>query len=100
MGKVTVLIVDDAYFMRNLIKRTLKEADYDVVGEAKNGMEGVKMYFDLRPDIVCMDINMPDISGIEATKQIMSKDPQAKVIAITGNNDDEIKRQMIEAGAK
>jgi CheY-like chemotaxis protein len=96
----TVLIVDDAYFMRNLLKKALKEAGYEVVGEAKNGKEGIKFYFELKPDIVTMDINMPDISGIEATKQIMSKDPKAKIIAVTGNNDDDIKRQILEAGAK
>ncbi|PLS19707.1 hypothetical protein CVD28_04655 [Bacillus sp. M6-12] len=94
----TVLIIDDAYFMRNLLKKALKEAGYEVVGEAKNGKEGIKFYFELKPDIVTMDINMPDISGIEATKQILSKDPNAKIIAVTGNNDDEIKRQILEAG--
>lgn len=94
-----VLIVDDAYFMRNLLKKALKEAGYDVIGEAKNGKEGIKMYFELKPDIVTMDINMPDISGIEVTKQIVSKDPHAKIIAVTGNNDDAIKREILSAGA-
>lgn len=96
----TVLIVDDAYFMRNLIKKALKEAGYEVVGEAKDGKEGIKLYFELKPDIVTMDINMPDISGIEATKQILSKDPNAMIIAVTGNNDDDIKQQIIDAGVK
>lgn len=94
-----VLIVDDAYFMRNLLKKALKEAGYDVVGEAKNGKEGIKFYFELKPDIVTMDINMPDISGVEATKQILSKDPHAKIIAVTGNNDDVIKQEILTAGA-
>lgn len=96
----TVLIVDDAYFMRNLIKKALKEDGYEVIGEAKNGKEGIKLYFELRPDIVTMDINMPDITGIEATREIISKDSHAKIIAVTGNNDEEIKREMLEAGAK
>lgn len=96
----TVLIVDDAFFMRNLLKKHLKEAGYEVIGEAKNGKEGIKLYFELKPDIVTMDINMPDISGIETTKQILSKDPHAKIIAVTGNSDDEIKRQIFEAGVK
>lgn len=96
----TVLIVDDAYFMRNLIKKALKEAGYEVIGEAKNGKEGIKLYFELKPDIVTMDINMPDISGIEATKQILSKDPYANIIAVTGNNDDAIKQEIIDAGVK
>lgn len=94
-----VLIVDDAYFMRNLLKKALKEAGYDVIGEAKNGKEGIKLYFELKPDIVTMDINMPDISGIEVTKQILSKDPHAKIIAVTGNNDDSVKQEILSAGA-
>lgn len=94
-----VLIVDDAYFMRNLIKKVLKESGYDVVGEAKNGKEGISMYFELKPDIVTMDINMPDLSGIEATKQILSKDPHAKIVAVTGSDSDEIRDQMMAAGA-
>lgn len=94
-----VLIVDDAYFMRNLIKKVLKEAGYDVIGEAKNGKEGITLYFELKPDIVTMDINMPDISGIEATKQILSKDPHAKIVAVTGSDSDEVRDQMMAAGA-
>ncbi|MDF2879485.1 MAG: two-component system response regulator [Clostridiaceae bacterium] len=100
MSKIKVLIVDDAYFMRNLLRKALKEADYEVVGEAKNGKEGITMYFELKPDIVTMDINMPDISGIEATKQILSKDSKAKIIAVTGNSDAEVKKQIMEAGVK
>jgi len=98
LGK-TVLIIDDAYFMRNLIRKVLREEGYDVVGEAKNGKEGIKLYFELKPDIVTMDINMPDISGIEATRQILSKDPNAKIIAVTGSNKDEDKTEMMKAGA-
>jgi DNA-binding NarL/FixJ family response regulator len=100
VSKKTVLIVDDAYFMRNLIKKTLKEAGYEVIGEAKDGKEGVRLYFELKPDVVTMDINMPHMSGIEATKEILSKDPNAKIIAVTGNNDENKKRQILEAGAK
>jgi CheY-like chemotaxis protein len=95
-----VLIVDDAYFMRTLIKKVLKEAGYEIVDEAKNGKEGITKYFELKPDFVTMDINMPDITGIEATRQILSKDPNAKIIAVTGSDSDEIKAEMISAGAK
>lgn len=99
MDKKTVLIVDDVYFMRNLLKKELKEAGYEVVGEAKNGKEGIKYYFELKPDLVTMDIKMPDISGIEVTKQILSKDPNAKILAISGNSDEEIKKEILRAGA-
>lgn len=99
MSGKTVLIVDDVYFMRNLLKKELKEAGYEVVGEAKNGREGIQYYFELRPDIVTMDIKMPDMSGIEVTKQILSKDPNAKILAISGNTDEKIKQEILDAGA-
>ena len=95
----TVLIVDDVYFMRNLLKKELKEAGYEVIGEAKNGKEGIQYYFELKPDIVTMDIKMPDISGIEVTKQILSKDPNAKILAISGNTDEKVKQEILDAGA-
>lgn len=95
-----VLIVDDAYFMRNLIKKALREAGHEVVGEAKNGTEGLQMYRDLQPDVVTMDIKMPDISGIDVTRQILADYPHARIIAVTGNNDDSIKQQMLQAGVK
>lgn len=99
MNRLKILVVDDAYFMRNLLKKELKEAGYDVVGEAKNGREGIKLYFELKPDIVTLDINMPDIDGIEVTKQILSKDPNAKILVVTGNNKEEIKEAILNAGA-
>lgn len=100
MSGKKALIVDDAYFMRNLIKKVLKEAGYEVVGEAKNGKEGITLYFELKPDFVTMDINMPDINGIEATRQILSKDPNAQIIAVTGVDNEETKEEMLKAGAK
>jgi len=95
-----VLIVDDAYFMRNLIKKALREAGYEVVGEAKNGTEGLQMFRELKPDLVTMDIKMPDISGIDVTRQILTEFPKAKIIAVTGQNDENIKKEMLKAGAK
>lgn len=86
--------------MRSLIKKHLREAGYEVVGEAKNGTEGLQMFKDLKPDIVTMDIKMPDISGIDVTRQILSEYPHAKIIAVTGNNDENIKQEMLKAGVK
>lgn len=94
-----VLIVDDAYSMRNLIKKALREAGYEVVGEAKNGNEGLQQYELLKPDFVTMDIKMPDMSGIEVTKQIIERYPDARIIAISGNNDPVIKQEIMDAGA-
>lgn len=86
--------------MRNLIRRVLKEAGYEIVGEAKDGKEGVKLYFELKPDFVTMDIKMPEKTGIEATKEILSKDPDANIIFITGISDEKIKEEALQTGAK
>lgn len=102
-----VLIIDDAFFIRNLIKRaivTKPEDDklgykFDVIGEAINGKEGIIQYFKHKPDIITLDINMPDINGIEVAKQIISKDPNAKIIAISGNLEESITQEILKAGA-
>lgn len=99
MDKLKVLIVDDAYFMRNLLKQVFKEGGYEVIGEAKNGKEGIKLYFELNPDIVTMDIKMPELDGIETIKQIISKDPKAKILVITGQSTDGLQEQVMRLGA-
>jgi two-component system chemotaxis response regulator CheY len=82
---VKVLIVDDAMFMRNMIAeifngKKYKEEDYQVVAEAENGVEAVQKYREHNPDIVTMDIVMPEMTGIEALKEIMGIDSGANVI--------------------
>lgn len=75
-----VLIVDDAAFMRMMIKDILEKNDFEIVGEANNGIVAVDLYKKEKPDVVTMDITMPDMDGIEAVKQIKAFDPDAKVI--------------------
>ncbi|EAH2621818.1 response regulator, partial [Listeria monocytogenes] len=75
-----LLIVDDAMFMRTMIKNIVKDSDFEVVAEAENGLEAVKKYDEVKPDIVTLDITMPEMDGLEALAQIMAKDPSAKVI--------------------
>lgn len=105
MRKVRMLIVDDAVFIRNIIKKSINSKpsngiyEIEIVGETKDGKEAVTKYFDLKPDVVTMDINMPEINGVEATKLIMSKDKNAKIIVITGNIDENIKNEIMNAGA-
>ena len=75
-----ILIVDDAAFMRMMIKDILTKNGYEVVAEAANGVEAVELYKSHQPDLVTMDITMPEMDGIEAVKQIKAVNPAAKVI--------------------
>ena len=102
---VKVLIVDDAMFMRNMIAeifngKKYKEEDYQVVAEAENGVEAVQMYRDHNPDIVTMDIVMPEMTGIEALKEIMAIDSGANVIMCSALGQDSLVMEALDAGAK
>ena len=95
-----VLIVDDAAFMRISIKNMLTKNGYEVVGEAENGLIGVEMYKELQPDIVTMDITMPEMSGLDALKEITKIDPQAKVVMVSAMGQEAMVREAIVSGAK
>lgn len=97
---VKVLIVDDAAFMRMMIKNIITKAGYEVVGEAENGQQAVEMYFELNPDLVTMDITMPEMDGIEAVKQIIAKAPDAKIIMCSAMGQQSMVMEAIQAGAK
>lgn len=99
MGK-RVLIVDDAAFMRMMIKDILTKNVYDVVGEAENGQVAVEKYRDLKPDLVTMDITMPEMDGIAAVKEIKSQDPAARVIMCSAMGQQAMVIDAIQAGAK
>ncbi|MCO1601662.1 MULTISPECIES: response regulator [Desulfosporosinus] len=95
-----LLIVDDAAFMRVSIRNMLQNQDIEIVGEAANGLIAVSMYKELRPDVVTMDITMPEMSGIEALKLIKAFDPQAKVIMVSSMGQEGMVKQAIISGAK
>ena len=95
-----VLIVDDAAFMRISIKNMLTKNGYDVVGEAENGAIGVEMYKELQPDIVTMDITMPEMSGLDALKEIVKTNPQANVVMVSAMGQETMVREAIVSGAK
>src|SRR5690625_4835053 len=78
----SILIVDDAAFMRMMIKDILTKNGYDVVGEAQDGVEAVEKFQELQPDLVTMDITMPEMDGVTALKKIREIDPDAIVIKI------------------
>lgn len=95
-----VLIVDDAAFMRVCLRRILEGNDFEVVGEAKNGLEAVSKYCILKPDIVTMDITMPDMDGVEALIEIKKQDPAAKVVMISALGQESWVRNAVMNGAK
>ncbi|SPF48781.1 Chemotaxis protein CheY [Candidatus Desulfosporosinus infrequens] len=95
-----VLIVDDAIFMRMTIKKMLENSSYEVSGEAANGAMAVELYSELQPDIVTMDITMPEMTGIEALKKIKAMDPNAKVIMVTALGQEGMVKEAISSGAK
>lgn len=95
-----VLIVDDAAFMRMMIKDILEKNGYEVCGEAQNGLVAVEMYNKEKPDIVTMDITMPDMDGIEAVKNIRASDPNAKIIMCSAMGQQSMVMDAIKAGAK
>lgn len=95
-----VMIVDDAMFMRMMIKDILTRNGIEVVGEATNGIKAVEMYTECKPDIVIMDITMPEMNGIEATKAIMQKDSGAKIIMCSAMGQQALVIDAVKAGAK
>jgi len=96
----TVLIVDDTKFMRNILKNILKKKDLEVVGEASNGREAIERFRELKPDIVTMDIIMPEVDGIQAVKEILKIDANAKILMCSAMGQQALVIEAIQAGAK
>ena len=95
-----ILICDDAAFMRMMIKDILTKNGYNVAGEAENGAKAVEKYAELKPDIVLMDITMPEMDGIQALKNIKAADPAALVIMCSAMGQQAMVIESIQAGAK
>lgn len=96
----TVLIVDDAEFMRVMLRDIIEDMDLNVVGEAGDGNEAIQLYGQLKPNLVLMDITMPVLDGTEALKSIMAQDPAATVVMITALGQKEQVLTAIKAGAR
>lgn len=97
---INILIVDDAAFMRMMIKDILEKNGFNVIGEASNGLEAVELYKKEKPDIVTMDITMPKVDGIEAVKLIKEYDNEAKIIMCSAMGQQAMVMDAIRAGAK
>lgn len=95
-----ILIVDDAAFMRMMIKNIVSKNGYEVVGEAENGQVAVDLYKQHKPDLVTMDITMPEMNGIEGVKAIRSVDPNANIIMCSAMGQQAMVMEAIQAGAK
>ncbi|MEF9934251.1 MAG: response regulator [Clostridium sp.] len=95
-----VLIVDDAAFMRMMLKDILTKNGYEVIGEAPNGLKAVELYKVERPDVVTMDITMPEMDGIQALKEIKSIDPSATIIMCSAMGQQAMVMEAIKSGAK
>jgi two-component system chemotaxis response regulator CheY len=96
----TVLVCDDAIFMRTMISDILAQAGLEVVGEAETGRQAVDRYFQLKPDLVTMDIVMPDMGGIDAVREICKTDPDAKILMCSAMGQQALVVEAIQAGAK
>lgn len=97
---IKVILVDDLSFMRDAIRQILEKSNMDVLGEAENGIEAVKMYMELEPDIVLMDITMPVMDGLESLERIKQYDPGAKVIMCSALGQQKYLIKAIQLGAR
>jgi two-component system chemotaxis response regulator CheY len=99
MGK-KVMLVDDTKFMRMMLANILKPKGFEIVAEASDGLEAIDKYKECKPDLVTMDIVMPNMEGIDAVRNIVSGDSNAKIIMVTAVGQDSKVKEAIQAGAK
>ena len=100
MESVTFLVVDDAIFMRTVLKKMLTESEFSVIGEAGNGLQAIEMAKELQPDIVTLDITMPEMDGIEAIDKILEVSPNTKIIMCSAMGQHSKVVEAIQKGAK
>ena len=96
----SVLVCDDAIFMRTMVGDILTQAGFEIVGEAETGVQAVERYRELRPDLVTMDIVMPEMDGIEATRAILKVDPGANIVICSALGQEALVIESIAAGAR
>ena len=96
----SVLICDDAIFMRTMLREILDQAGYEVVGEAETGLEAVERYKTLRPDLVMLEVVLPDLGGIDAAREIVAFDPDARILMCSALGQQTLKAEARQAGAR
>ena len=94
-----LLLVDDHKLLRQGLRRAVEEAGFDVVGEAGDGEEAVRLALELQPDLVLMDVTMPVLDGIEATRRLRQSTPEARVVMLTMHGEEETVTRALRAGA-
>lgn len=97
--RISIVIADDNDMMRSILRAMLRGEEYDVIGEARNGQAAIDTVARLQPDIVCMDVMMPEKSGIEALREIKQARPETEVVMVTSNSDSETVQESILNGA-
>jgi len=100
MKKVRILLVDDSTYVRTVLGSIITEAGFEVVSEAADGEEAIRKYMSIKPDLVLMDVIMEPMNGVEATKAILNKDPEAKIVMVTVLEDRELFADLMKIGAK
>jgi two-component system chemotaxis response regulator CheY len=98
--ELNILVVDDSLIMRKNLVRILEGLSHNIVAEAKNGQEGIDLYKEHAPDLVTMDITMPDMDGITAVKKIKEFDPDTKIVMVTSHGQEAMVMNALKAGAK
>ena len=95
-----ILVVDDAQFMRMMLKNILSGAGYEIVGEGENGVQAIEKFKQLNPDLVVMDMIMPEMGGIDAVREMIKIDPAAKVLMCSAMGQQALVVEAIQVGAK
>jgi two-component system chemotaxis response regulator CheY len=95
-----ILVVDDAQFMRMMLKNILTSNGYEIAGEAENGVQGIAKFKELKPDLVIMDLIMPEMGGIDAAKEMIKEDPEARILMCSAMGQQALVVEAIQVGAK
>ncbi len=96
---IRLMLADDHRMLREGLRRSMSERGFDVVGEARDGAEAVDLAAALRPDVILMDVTMPELDGVEATKQIKARQPDVRIVMLTMHADQDVLAEAIRSGA-